>query len=57
MVVKGPSLRAARIDFTALDPTPRTAPRPKRIWVSPTAVNFHPDSFKSGGRTSTPSCS
>jgi hypothetical protein len=32
----------------------RMAPRPKRIRLSPTTVNFHPDSLTSGGRTSMP---
>lgn len=54
--VKGPpDLRASRTELTADEPTPRTAPSPKRIFCSGVTVNFHPDSLTSGGRTSTSS--
>ena len=43
------------IDSIAPAPTLRTAPSPKRIRRSPTTVNLKPDSFTSGGSTSSPS--
>ena len=48
-------LNSARIDSIALDPTPLTAPRPKRMFF-PTLVNEKFDSLTSGGRTPIPIC-
>jgi len=49
-----PDCFAARMDSIAPRPTFRTAPSPKRMWVSPVTVNFHPDSLTEGGSTSRP---
>ena len=43
----------ARMDSTAVDPSPLTAPRPNRI-ADPTAVNDHALSLTSGGSTAIP---
>ena len=43
------------MDSMALKPTFRTAPSPKRMRRSLTAVNLKPDSATSGGSTSSPS--
>jgi hypothetical protein len=43
------------MDSMAPQPTFRTAPSPKRMRRSPTTVNLKPDSFTSGGSTSSPS--
>ena len=48
--VNGPSSRAASMTSIAFEPTPLTAPSPKRI-VCPRTVNPSPLSFTSGGRT------
>src|SRR5207249_4553548 len=52
-LVSGPSSRAARTASIAFEPTPFTAPRPKRI-VSPAAVKSSRLAFTSGGRMAMP---